>query len=60
MPKPAAPTAALTVYELKEVHGVSSFTTGGGTRHKGMPVTSGLTSIQREGENHTTSRSISI
>src|SRR5258706_4035923 len=38
MPKPAAPTAALTVYELKEVHGVSSFATGGGTRHKGMPV----------------------
>ncbi len=25
MPKPAAPTAALTVYELKEVHSVSPF-----------------------------------
>jgi hypothetical protein len=41
MPKPAAPTATLTVYELKEVHGVSSFATGGGTRHKGMPVRKG-------------------
>ena len=38
MPKPAAPTAALTVYELKEVHGVSAFATAGRTRHKGMPV----------------------